>query len=401
MNLIRFIEPVTVQFKKSSGSATLTFEASRDYVIAQAQFDRLMGDENVRKRVYKMSRLDPRIENFHVQARKATGRRLLFYNGSGGFGDQIMSWPVARILSTMGFEVHVMTEPGNTFCWWHFPFIKGTDIIPMPYEHFKMFDHVCCFEQVVNMDEHPDQEHPVDAMLRKIGIDPNGVAPELKSVGPLFTGSELAAADRQFQGQKIAFFQLSSANSVRALPPNDAVYMAMKIAEAFPDWHWLCLHDEFIPKEYSQVLEDRITKKGLTNVQSYRAPQLRELWALTRRAEVVVAPDSMMPHLCGVMSVPCVGLWGPVSPGQRVKYYKNHWPIYHREFCPQSPCFAYTSTFPKYCPPRAERKVCELLAGIRPQEVIEKIREIETLKETSARARSAEPESAKTVVPNT
>jgi hypothetical protein len=34
MNLIRFAEPVTISFKKSAGGATITFDAGRDYVIA-------------------------------------------------------------------------------------------------------------------------------------------------------------------------------------------------------------------------------------------------------------------------------------------------------------------------------------------------------------------------------
>jgi len=390
MNIIRFIEPVTVQFKKSSGSATVTFEAGRDYVIAQAQVDRLMADENLRKRVYKMSRLDPRLENFHVQARKANGKRLLLYNGSGGFGDQIITWPLARLLDQMGFDVHVMTEPGNNVCWWHFPFVKATHLIPMPYEQFKMFDHICYFEQVVNMDEHQDQEHPFDAMLIKIGIDPAGVSNDLKVVPPLFTGSELADGKAQFADKNIAIFQMSSANQVRALPPSESVFMALKLAQSFPEWHWLCLHDEFINKDYVTQLEERIKKKGLENIQAYNAPDLRKLWTLAMRAQVVVCPDSMMVHVCGSMQIPCVGLWGPVAPSHRVKYYKNHWAIFHQEFCPQAPCFCYTSTFPKYCPPRNERNVCELLAGIRPQEVVEKIKEIVAMREAGVKAKTAE-----------
>src|SRR6185295_10470468 len=194
MNLIRFAEPVTVAFKKSAGGATITFEAGRDYVIANSQLERLMRDDNVKNRVYKISKLESRITNFNVGARRVGTQRLLLFNGSGGYGDQIITWPLAKLLASMGFEVHIMADPGNNVCWWNFPWIKTVNICPLPYEQVKMYDHFVVFEAVVNMDEHQDQEHPLDVMLRKIGIDPKAVDPALKVVRPIFTYSELMSA---------------------------------------------------------------------------------------------------------------------------------------------------------------------------------------------------------------
>jgi len=189
VNLIRTVEPIAVQFLKSSGGQVITLEAGRDYVIADVQLSKLMANENVKNRTYKVSRLDNRLVNFHVSARRAGTQRLLLYNGSGGYGDQIMTWPLASLLNSMGFEVHVLAEPGNHLCWWHFPFIKSINTIPIPWEQAKLYDHFLVFEHVVNMDEHQDQEHPLDVMLRKVGIDPASVDAQLKVIRPLFTGS--------------------------------------------------------------------------------------------------------------------------------------------------------------------------------------------------------------------
>ncbi len=380
----------------------MVFEAMRDYVIAQAQLDRLVQDNNVRDRLYKVSRLEPRLAPFNPSFRKNGTQRLLFYNGSGGYGDQIVSWPVAKWLADQGFEVHVLADPGNQCCWYTFPWVKTIQMVPLPYETFKLFDYHFIMEHVNNTDEHPDQLHPVDAMFTRMGVDWRSISPDKKVVRPLFTWAESQCRNLFMDRPRIALFQLSSANPIRALPPNDTAFLLRKICDAFPDTHWVALHDEFIPKEYVSALQcqecqgtgqKELPVEGenppaktacpecqgwkyiAPNLQPYCSPGLRELWAFTEsRPSVVVSPDSMMVHVAGSMDVPCVGLWGPVAPANRVQYYKNHWAIWKKAACPHAPCFGYMSTFPKYCPPRGNgRNVCEVMAAIMPGEVIEAI----------------------------
>lgn len=443
MNIVRFFEAVTVSFKKSAGATTTIFEANRDYVISQSQLERITQDENVRNRLFKVSRLEHRLRPFDPALKRANApNRLLFYNGSGGYGDQIVSWPVAKWLAEQGFEVHVMADPGNQCCWYNFPWVKTIQSMPLAYEQFKMFDWHFLMEHVNNTDEHMDQMHPVDTMFVHMGVDPRTIAPEKKVVEPIFTWAEQNSVRQVFTDKRfLGIFQLSSANPIRALPPNDAAFLLYRLAEATPDIHWLAVFDEFIPKAYPDALKCRScggagkapngvtevrnfegTLLGYTgtatpamvanpeagpalalaavleskdkppvdcqechgtgllapNIQPYTSPHLRDLWALTRfRASIVVAPDSMMVHTAGCQSVPCVGLWGPVGPANRAGYYKNHFPIFHREACPFAPCFSYLAVFPKYCPPRgAGRSVCEVTAAVTPAEVIDAVKKI-------------------------
>jgi hypothetical protein len=384
MNLITFREPITIAFKKSAGGLTITFEAGRDYLIANAQLERILRDANVISRVYRISKADTRIENFHVGAftpcaHPRKNNRILLFNGSGGYGDQILTWPVAKVLHDRGYEVHVMTDPGNNVCWWNLKFARSVLSVPCLWEQVKLFDVFMPFEAVVNMDEHPDQGHPVDMMLAKIGIDPESIAAEAKCVRPVFTEGELGALVNMLKlGKKIGIYQLAAANPVRCLPVSDSIFMLLKIAEATPNTHWLALYDEFVPAEYKTTLEAAVVERKLENVQAFCSPNLRELWALTEHVSVVVSPDSMMVHVAGVFGTPCVGLWGPMDPINRVKYYKNHHPLWYRQFCPHTPCFAYANVFPKYCPPRPDaRKSCDVLAGISPTEVIKTIKEVQ------------------------
>jgi hypothetical protein len=385
-----------------------------------------MQEQAIQQRCFKVSRIENRIPNFNALHHKPGSQRLLLYNGSGGYGDQIMTWPFARILASYGFEIHILNDPGNQTCWWNFPWIKSIQAIPMQYEQFKMFDYWCLMEAVVNCDEHQDQQHPLDVMLAKVGIDPNSIEPKLKVVRPNFTWLEMQSVN-QFQGKIFGMYQLAAANPIRCLPPSDSVFLLSKLADAFPEIHWLALYDEFIPEPYRQsvacpkcqgggkvekmpeaipasftgtstgsiegdlalatatVLEAQKPVQEICakckgsgtirpNIQLFTALALRDLWALATKAAVVVAPDSMMVHVAGSMDVPCVGLWGPCNPANRAKYYKNHFAVWKREACPFAPCFAYGGAFPRYCPPRTNRTVCECLGAVAPQEVIDAVK---------------------------
>lgn len=378
MNLITFKEPISLGFRKSAGGAAITFEADRPYLIANSQLDLIMKEQGVQTSYDRVSRIDIRITNFHVGAFKA-GTKVLLFNGSGGYGDQILTWPVARILAShYGFQVHAMAEPGNHVCWWGFPWIKSVQAIPCAWEQVKLFDAFVVFDAVVNTDEHADQEHPVDAMLRKVGIDPASVSPTDKVVRPVLTHGEMGSLlPLRQQHSRLGLYQLAPSSPVRALPPSDSVSLAIKLAEATPDIHWLCLYDEYVPKEYKETLEAEAAERKLSNLQAFTAPNLRELWALTEHVNIVVAPDSMMVHVAGCFGTPCVGLWGPMDPGRRVRYYEGHHSIWHKEFCPKAPCFAYTPTFPRHCPPRPDtRKSCDVVAGITSAEVIDAVRSV-------------------------
>jgi hypothetical protein len=229
-------------------------------------------------------------------------------------------------------------------------------------------------------------------MLRKVGVDPATVPDTMKVVAPNYTGSEVNAG-MAWRDRTFGIYQLAGANPVRNLPPQDSVFMLSKIAEAYPKVTWLAVYDEFISKDYVNLLmEDDIDpatkepkkddkgtpvkKVKYSNVILYCAPNVRELWSITTHAKVVVAPDSMMVHVAGSQNVPCVGLWGAFGPATRMKYYKNHHAIHNKQVCPHAPCSHYLGNFPKYCPPRQNRNVCEVMAAIDPAQVIEGIAKI-------------------------
>jgi hypothetical protein len=348
----------------------MALDAGRPYVISTHQLSSLLRDhEPLRSRVYKISELEPRVSNFSVSARKVGHQRLLLYNGSGGYGDQIMTWPIGKILFDQGFEIYVLSDPGNMTCWSNFPWVKSTLTLPVPYDVFKMFDYHALFEVVANADEHGDQQHIVDIMLSKIGIEPLAIKPEMKVIEPIFTEGENRSTLGAFPDKQLAMFQLTAAAPIRSLTPQNTANLIGTLADTFSDWHWLALHDFLIDKEYVETVK----ALNRTNVQTFEHPVLRELWALSRRANVVVAPDTMMIHVAGSMGIPCVGLWGPVGPDARTRYYKNHFPIFKKEACRHAPCYCAGGQFPHYCPNRETRKECDVMIAITHKDVIDMI----------------------------
>jgi ADP-heptose:LPS heptosyltransferase len=364
MQLISFNEPVAITVNRSTGTFNCQFQALTPYVISNANFKNLY--EGVKSTLHKVTAYDWRMENFNVNA-VPKGAKVLYFNGSGGFGDHIMSWPVIQILHKLGFEVHVLAELGVEQCYWHFPWVKSIVPSPTPQGQIEMWKHMAFMEGVVNFDEHPDQLHPVDTQLRKFGIDPNTIDPSLKSVKPVFAPSELANAEKFVGGvKKIGIFQLSSTSPTRSVAKDKSIEMLAELANRFKDVGWVAIYDRFVDER----LVNQAQALKLPNVKVLTFESLRMLWAVVGLASICVGPDSMLIHIAGSMGTPAIGLWGPMPPQSRIRYYKNHVPIWHQSACQFAPCFVATHVFPNYCPPTPDtRTTCSVLGAIEVEDV--------------------------------
>jgi hypothetical protein len=364
MKLVTLTEPIAFGVKRSSGEYRIAFQANTPYVLSNAHFRNIY--PNVEKLLFKVSDYNNRIPAFHAHAMKKNDR-VLYFNGSGGFGDQITTWPVAHILHKMGWEVHVACEPGLEMCWWHFPWVKSIATMPIPQGQLEMWKSMVLMDAVVNFDEHPDQRHPVDAQLIRLGIDPDSIDPSLKKMAPVFTAGEMKKADDVISGvKKFAIYQLSSTSPTRSLSTDRSIAVLQALVEQFKDTTWVAIHDCFVDEE----LVNAARSITVPNLKVIEFPDIRVLWAVAARSSLCVGPDSLMIHVAGSLDVPSVGFWGPMRPKNRTAYYKHHVPIYHQNACQFSPCFISTHEFPNYCPPLPEpRKTCAVLGAIDPQEV--------------------------------
>lgn len=369
MNIITFTDSVELRFIRSIGQFSVKVPPYVPHVFARPQYGALTFPQ-IQQRIFKTTSLGPRLRPFYADG-KRPGSRVLLYNGSGGFGDQILTWPVGKILADMGYNVYVLSDPGNEVCWHMFDWVKGIYTLPVQFETLKLFDHYALFEIVVNTDDHQDQMHPVDTMLNHIGIDPDFVDPRRKVVAPNFSGAELDEEEKLFSGKDIAIYQLHTGSSTRSLTPSESCYILRSLAKKYTNFTWIAICDNLVGDPYKTELSTDLPE----NVVIYRTQKIRILWSLTQRAKVVVAPDSMMVHIAGSLGVPCVGLWGMVDPAKRTRYYENHIPIWPKNACGFSPCFSYLPTFPTYCPPHPDsfRTQCEVMTAITKEMVIDAV----------------------------
>lgn len=371
MKICVFTDAVKVHTKKSAAEGYTLVPPNAPHIFQDTALKGLLSAHpEVLQKVLTISDLGPRLENFNVNIEKRG--RVLLYNGSGGYGDQIMTWPVGKILWDLGFEVHVLVDPGNNPMWYNFSWVTSILTLPIPYSVFNMFDHHAIFDMVANTDELSSQMHPTDTMLRKIGVRPEQVSPASKVVRPNFTPTELKATKDILPGKIVAIYQLAAAVRQRSMTPSKSASILAHLARAFPCWHWLAIADIAVDKQYVEEVQ----KLEMANVECTTFVNQRELWSYANTAKIIVGPDSLMSHVAGVQGLPFIGLWANVDPVKRTCYYDNHVAIFKKEACPFAPCFANRSSWPNFCPPKVNREMCDVIDAITPSEVVDAVARI-------------------------
>lgn len=353
---------------KSAGRVKSVLEPGIDYVLSSSQYAWL-SKSPCWETMDRLSHLEARLKNFVANPFGGKGT-LIFYAGAGGYGDQLMAIPVVKFLNDIGYEVTVLVDPGNQPCWYGLPFIKATLPLPIPYSTLKLFQHHCLIQEISNIDEHSDQFHPVDTMLNRIGIDPRTVDPKRKVVAPVISEEESRGAAEFVGNRPLAFYQLGGSGENRRLKPEASRSLFMRLAELVPEFLWVGIYDHHIPGEFYAPLP----LDAPTNCQLFTFPSIRQLFAVAARCVVGVSIDSLLIHLFGSFGKPVVGLWGPLPPPLRVKYYQKHIPIWNQSACQLSPCFRYKPTFEK-CPPAARiSNMCLCLKDIDAETVAAAVR---------------------------
>jgi hypothetical protein len=357
MHLVTFSNRVELVFSKTAGQISVVIEPGVTFAFSANQLHRVMENSpQIKAAIARQSVLESRVRPFRAEL-DGKGQSVLFYTGAGGYGDQLMAAPVVRLLSDRGYQMHVLTDPGNNTCW-QYDWIKSVSQLPIPAADLARYDHLAFYELVTNIDEHADQLHPTDNLLHRAGVDYGSVPLEKKSVKPAFTLAELAGAQTFVSGRELAIYQLCSSSVVRSLPVESSRKLAVELAQSLPQFHWLATYDGHNKAEYYAPIPD-----CPKNLELKTFPQLRDFLAVASLAKLVVSVDSLAVHIAGSCGVPCVGLWGAVDPHRRVAYYRNHLAVWQRQACQVAPCFCGNpEAFPLICPPvDGGRKSCSVL----------------------------------------
>ena len=339
MHILSFTNGVEFTFDKSGGPRRTIVPPYQDYVFSNIQRIHGSTQPHLNEQLFRQSYLEARVPAFRVNPLGGKGERLLFYTGSGGYGDQLMAWPVCKLLHKLGYVVDVLVDPGNEPCWQELDFIRKTITLPAPLGDLYEYHHCALYEFVTNADGHPGQMHPTDNILFRMGLEPKTVPHEDKRVATPFTVLEQMSGEAW---KDVCLYQLASSNPLRNLSPDATVALLRRLREE-TKLEWVAIADRYLPKPYYEVCErEKIEYKFF--------PDIRELMAAAVNAKMAVGPDSFMTHLRGQNLKKGVFYFGTLEPELRLAYYPTVTGIWNKAVCHLSPCHLYTNSFPPWCP---------------------------------------------------
>ena len=354
MQLVKFSIPASITFARSTSERVIRFDTQDTWVLTNHQRDTLAATEFGKS--MRAALLESRIQPFLVDRAGGCGRKLLFYACAGGYGDQLMAVPVAKILHDSGYKVSIAVETGADQLWWHQPFIQSIVIVPFKSSVLDEFDAVAAYESVTNHDCLPGQRHPTDNLLWRMGIPPEHVG--VKTIKPVITVNERLAAKRIVQARngRTAIYQVAASSKLRSLTPAMSREVLLRLATQHPDVQWIATVDKFLDPEYKTQLAGLPANVVPTNFAS-----LRHLMAVAEQSEFGIGPDSFNSHLFGQLGLPFIGYHGAFDPALRARYYPQHQVWYYPAACTLAPCMHCYTGMPAGCPSKSA--YCKLTEG--------------------------------------
>ncbi len=358
MHIITFASNVSFRYIKSAGTHMFTASPRVPYIFSFSQFDAINATEPVSKLIVSDSLFWPRLPAFTVRPTGGRGESVLFFTGAGGYGDQIMAWPVAKVLHDMGYRVHILCDPGNDHLWGWFSWVASVRVMPFPLSETEDFDHLALYAYVTNVDEHAGQPHPTDHLFRLIGIDPTTVPETFKRVAPPLSLGQLSVAGGA--SSNLGLIQLSGSNIVRRPTPERLKTTLTRLVKEVP-LDWIGLHD-VDDEHFAAAREVAATNPSL---QVRMNTPFDEFVGLTAAARITIGPDSFLTHLRGAMGLPGITIFGTHHPAIRIRYYPEMRAVWEQHACPSSPCLVFRRVFPKYlCPPLpTPRQECAVIGA--------------------------------------
>lgn len=329
------------------------------YVVSDQEAQMYLGIENQRRRTGRSDiYTDFRLSSFNPYERRydgsdASGKNIAVYRHFA-FGDSLIATAIPRYIKTLypTCRIYYYCHPdmfdlnlGNQFIEHGLP-------IPIPINLdacVNFHDWHIFYEGMLENNSEPDQRNCYDDLFEFCGL--RNVPPHFKRPFIHIRPTDYDAIKRWESdanvkldlGEKYIIYQLSPANENRCYPV------------AYSREFWALFNANFSDyKVYVIGLDPNDRRKPIFNGlpktvnMLNRSPSFRHLIPLIENAKLVVCPDSAIGHLAACFPhVPVISLWGPFSPDDRVKYYGNHYPLFHgKKACRWCPCHDHTFDIP-------------------------------------------------------
>jgi len=321
------------------------------YVISDQEAYTYLGVEKQRRLTGRTDIFtDFRVSSFNNYERRydgsdLNGRNVAIYRHNA-WGDSLMASAVPRYVKTLypGAEIYFYCHPDMFDLHLGNQFVQYNMAVPIPisldacrcFHDFHIF-----YEGMLENDSEPDQNNCYDNFFAFCGL--RDVPDHFKRPYVFIRPSDYDSvktweADEGVKldlAAKYIVYHLMPGNENRAYP---VLYSRL---------FWQLFNANFSDyRIYVVGLDEHGRRSGLfrdlpkTVNLLHKARSFRHLVPLLENAKLVVCPDSSVGHLAACFPhVPVISLWGEFHPDDRVKYYGNHYPIFHgKTACRYSPC---------------------------------------------------------------
>lgn len=403
-------EFVVVSFKEPvlwdrSENETWMFNPGRRYILNKGQIDSVAEKVDTITEL-KNSRLHtPLLANRNL----ANANILVERHRDRGYGDYLfLTGPLNYLKHISGgsvnIDVYALCDRGKILE--HHPALRFSTTLsgPIEYDSLHLYHYHWFVDSVTEYDQEQDQLNVYDALYKQLGIDPGSVDPRFKRPTQTLVNQDYKDLDslyyfiylqKKVDLRRIGYYvvaptamaSLRSANYQMWLTTIQNMAKARPVVVLGPANNARSPATDMAYGTFMQHLDNL----GPNVINLTGGTPIRVACALLSRAVAAITLDSGLLYVAQAHRIPAISLWGPVSPWARIGYDKDYMDlaIWNKDTCRHASCQAH-SAFPYTKCPRGESQVvCEPLATVTPDQIIEKLRIVER------RLSGAKPEAPK------
>ncbi len=268
---------------------------------------------------------------------------------------------------------------------------KSPIVGPILYDNLKAYDFHWFINSVTEFTEELDQPNVYDTLYTQLGVDHKLISPRYKRPTFYLQDEDYKNLDtfyysifltRKIDLRKqsycvIAPFSNSNLRSAKysmflELIDNLKETMPVIISGANPDNKMIL---DMAPYEFMHKLE-AMSSTHANVINLIGNISIRLVAAIVSKSKFLISLDSGILYIAEALRTPAISLWGTHDPKVRIGYDKDYMDlaIFKYESCCHAPCFSYHGFNDKKCPRKNLQVLCEPLAQIKVNEILDKIK---------------------------
>jgi ADP-heptose:LPS heptosyltransferase len=262
---------------------------------------------------------------------------------------------------------------------------------PVLYDNLHLYNYHWFIDAVTEYNEEKDQLNVYDALYKQLGIDPSTVSSQFKRPSMLLTPQDYKDLDslyfyvysnKKIDLRRTGYYVVAPSTnaSLRSAPYSMWLKTIYNLSKARPV--------VVVGQSGSRVpatdmpfgsFVEQLDQLGPNVVNLIGGTPVRVVASLISRSSCCFTLDSGLLYVAQALRIPCVSLWGPVSPWSRIGYDKDYMDlaIWNREACAHASCFAYSGFPVSKCPRGSSQNVCEPLISVTAEQVLDKAKLVE------------------------